>query len=31
MQESTAVKIKNMIHNIAEGYTAPVEIIANKI
>lgn len=31
MKESTAVKIKNMIHNITEGYIAPVEIIANKI
>jgi ubiquinone/menaquinone biosynthesis C-methylase UbiE len=31
MQESTAAKIKNMIHNITEGYIAPVEIIANKI
>ena len=31
MQESTTVKIKNMIHNITEGYIAPVEIIANKI
>ena len=31
MQESTAVKIKNMIHNITEGYIAPVEIIANKV
>ena len=31
MQESTAIKIKNMIHNITEGYIAPVEIIANKI
>ncbi|WP_114326353.1 class I SAM-dependent methyltransferase [Candidatus Colwellia aromaticivorans] len=31
MQESTAVKIKNMIHNITEGYISPVEIIANKI
>ena len=31
MKESTAVKIKNMIHNITEGYVAPVEIIANKI
>jgi len=30
MQESTAVKIKNMIHNITEGYIAPVEIIAKK-
>lgn len=31
MKESTAVKIKNMIHNITEGYIAPVEIIAIKI
>jgi ubiquinone/menaquinone biosynthesis C-methylase UbiE len=31
MQESTAIKIKNMIHNITEGYIAPVEIIAKKI
>ena len=31
MQESTTIKIKNMIHNITEGYIAPVEIIANKI
>ena len=31
MQESTAIKIKNMIHNITEGYIAPVEIIASKI
>lgn len=31
MKESTSVKIKNMIHNISEGYIAPVEIIANKI
>ena len=31
MQESTATKIKNMIHNITEGYIAPVEIIAHKI
>lgn len=30
MQESTAEKLKNMIHNIAQGYIAPVEIIANK-
>lgn len=31
MQESTAVKIKNMIDNITKGYIGPVEIIANKI
>lgn len=31
MQESTAIKIKNMIHNITEDYIAPVEIIASKI
>lgn len=31
MQESTAVKIENMIDNIAESYIAPVEIIATKI
>lgn len=31
MQESTAIKIKNMIHNVTEGYVAPVEIIAHKI
>jgi ubiquinone/menaquinone biosynthesis C-methylase UbiE len=31
MQESTATKLKNMIHNITEGYVAPVEIIAHKI
>ena len=31
MQESTTIKINNMIHNITEGYIAPVEIIANKI
>ena len=30
MKESTAVKIKNMIENITEGYIAPVEIIAKK-
>ncbi|RDH80694.1 MAG: SAM-dependent methyltransferase [endosymbiont of Galathealinum brachiosum] len=30
MQESTADKIKNMIHNITEGYIAPVEIISHK-
>ncbi len=30
MQESTSTKIKNMIDNIAEGYIAPVEIIARK-
>jgi ubiquinone/menaquinone biosynthesis C-methylase UbiE len=30
MQESTAEKIKNMIDNIAIGYIAPVEIIAQK-
>lgn len=31
MQESTAVKLNNMIDNITEGYIAPIEIIANKI
>jgi len=31
MQASTAVKIKNMIDNIADDYIAPVEVIANKI
>ena len=31
MQESTAVKIKNMIDNIANGYIAPIEIIAKKV
>jgi ubiquinone/menaquinone biosynthesis C-methylase UbiE len=31
MQDSTATKIKNMIHNITKGYIAPVEIIAHKI
>ncbi len=31
MQESTAVKIQNMIGNITENYIAPVEIIAKKI
>ncbi len=30
MKEGTAVKIKNMVKNIAEGYVAPVEIIAQK-
>ncbi|MCZ6503183.1 MAG: class I SAM-dependent methyltransferase [Gammaproteobacteria bacterium] len=30
MQQSTAVKIKNMIENIAAEYIAPVEIIAHK-
>ena len=30
MQESTSNKIQNMIKNIAEGYVAPVEIIAQK-
>lgn len=30
MQESTSIKIKNMIDNITEGYVAPVEIIAQK-
>ncbi len=30
MQESTAVKVKNMIHNIETGLIAPVEIIARK-
>lgn len=30
MQESTSVKIKNMIENISGGYIAPVEIIAQK-
>ena len=30
MQESTSTKIKNVIDNIAEGYIAPVEIIARK-
>jgi len=30
MQESTANKIKNMIHNISSGYIAPVEIIVQK-
>jgi hypothetical protein len=30
MKESTAVKIKNMVKNIAEEYVAPVEIIAQK-
>lgn len=28
MEESTAVKIKNMIENIMAGHIAPVEIIA---
>lgn len=31
MQKSTAGKIKNMIDNIANGYIAPVEIIATKV
>jgi SAM-dependent methyltransferase len=31
MQESTDVKIQNMISNITENYIAPVEIIAKKI
>lgn len=30
MKESTAIKIKNMVNNIAVGYIAPVEIIAHK-
>ncbi len=30
MEESTAVKVKNMIENITAGYIAPVEIIAQK-
>jgi len=30
MQESTAVKIKNMIDNIVNGYISPIEIIAKK-
>ena len=30
MQESTAVKLKNMVVNIAEGYISPVEIIVKK-
>jgi len=30
MQESTAIKIKNMIDNITAGYIVPVEIIAQK-
>jgi ubiquinone/menaquinone biosynthesis C-methylase UbiE len=30
MQESTAVKLNNMIHNITNGYITPVEIIAKK-
>ena len=30
MQESTAVKVKNMIHNIETDLIAPVEIIARK-
>jgi hypothetical protein len=30
MKQSTAVKIKNMIENIAAEYIAPVEIIAHK-
>ena len=31
MQESTAIKIKNMIDNIANGYISPIEIIAKKV
>ncbi len=31
MQESTAVKVNNMIENIAAGLLAPVEIIAQKL
>jgi len=31
MKESTAIKTKNMIHNITKGYISPVEIIARKI
>jgi ubiquinone/menaquinone biosynthesis C-methylase UbiE len=31
MQESTAVKIRNMIDNIANGYISPIEIIAKKV
>lgn len=31
MQESTPVKIKNMIDNISANYIAPVEIIAGKV
>ena len=30
MKESTPVKLKNMVDNIAAGYIAPVEIIAQK-
>jgi ubiquinone/menaquinone biosynthesis C-methylase UbiE len=30
MQESTGIKIQNMVHNITEGYIAPVEIFARK-
>lgn len=30
MQESTSIKINNMVDNIAAGYIAPVEIIARK-
>ena len=30
MKESTAIKIKNMLHNITKGHIAPVEIIATK-
>jgi SAM-dependent methyltransferase len=31
MQESTAVKVKNMIDNIANNYIAPFEMIAKKV
>lgn len=31
MGDSTAIKIKNMIDNIAAGYIAPVELIAQKL
>lgn len=30
MKESTPIKLKNMVDNIAAGYIAPVEIIAHK-
>jgi ubiquinone/menaquinone biosynthesis C-methylase UbiE len=30
MKESTPIKLKNMVENIAAGYIAPVEIIAHK-
>ncbi len=30
MQESAAIKTKNMVYNISQGYFAPVEIIARK-